>query len=397
MAGDTLYIDCFSGVAGDMFVAALLDLGVGSLDLLKAELSKVDLDGWRISSESVKESGIAATRFRVDIEGEEQESRSFSLIEDLIAGSDLSDKVRSSCLAVFSRVARAEADAHGETLDTVHFHEVGMVDTIIDIVAACILMNELSPAEVISAPVALGSGTVETQHGDMRVPVPAAAILLRGVPVFQGGEECELVTPTGAALVSYFADSYEPLPTVRLGAVGYGAGTRKTKRPNLLRMMLGQRVSAAGVPSGGEEVEQQVLLETNIDDSTPEQLAFLVERLLGAGAADAWLTPVYMKKGRAASILSVLGPPAQVDGLLDLIFTGSSTFGVRVTGVERHCLQRRQETAETPFGSIRVKIGKWKSREVTFSPEYEDCRRAAAEHGVPISEVYAAARAALAD
>src|SRR5665648_46612 len=227
MSGPTLYIDCFSGVAGDMFVGALLDAGAGSLGLLQAELEKVDFDGWSIATEPIKVSGIAATRFSVIIEGEEQEPRSLSDIEELIASSGLSEKVRSHCLAIFGRVARAEARAHGESLQTVHFHEVGMVDSIIDIISTCVLFEELKPREVYCSPVALGSGTVKTRHGIMPVPSPATALLLKGLPVLQGGERQELATPTGAALVSYFARSFGALPPMNLKETGYGSGTRE--------------------------------------------------------------------------------------------------------------------------------------------------------------------------
>jgi len=389
MSGRTLYIDCFSGVAGDMFVGALLDLGVGSLDLLETELKKIDLEGWSLSLEKVRISGVAASRFLVNVEAE-QEPRSFSAIEELIAGSRLPAPVRSHCLAIFGRVARAEAEAHGESINTVHFHEIGMVDSIIDIASACVLIEELSPAEIIVSPVALGSGTVETQHGTMRVPVPATEILLKDVPVFPGGEKCEIATPTGAALVSYFADSYGPLPAMILENSGYGAGSRETKGPNLLRLIVGERTGAVA----GGRIEQQVVLETNIDDTTPEQLSYLVEKLLEAGAADAWLAPVVMKKGRPGVVLSVLCSSGEVGKFLDLIFTGSSTFGVRARTTERHCLERQVETVETKYGAVRVKIGFWRGSVVTMSPEYEDCRRAADEHGVPLATVYEAARQA---
>lgn len=395
MAGQTLYIDCFSGVAGDMFVGALLDLGVGSLPFLETELSRIDLDGWKLSTEAVQVSGMAATRFKVHIDEEDQEPRSLADIEELIATSELSEKVRSHCLAIFGRVARAEAKAHGESLQTVHFHEVGMVDSIIDIVGTCLLFEELKPDKVICSPVTLGSGTVKTRHGMMPVPSPATALLLMGVPVLQGTERQELATPTGAALVSYFARSFGSLPLLKLEGVGYGAGTRETRGPNLLRMVLGERrVAGSDAPPGGE-LDEQALIETNIDDSTPEQLAFLVERLLVADAADAWMTPVTMKKGRAAVVLSAVCPPDLVERLLDIVFSESSTFGVRVHMVQRHCLKRRMETADTRYGPVQVKIGSWRGRDVTVSPEYEDCRRAAAEHGVPITLVYEAARAAV--
>ncbi|MHB9111568.1 MAG: nickel pincer cofactor biosynthesis protein LarC [Thermoleophilia bacterium] len=390
MTGPTVYIDCFSGVAGDMFVGALLDAGAGSLQVLQAELEKVKIDGWTISTEPVQVSGIAATRFSVEIEGEEQEPRSLSDIEELLATSGLSEKVRSHCLAIFGRVARAEAKAHGESLQTVHFHEVGMVDSIIDIISTCVLFEELKPREIFCSPVVLGSGTVQTRHGIMPVPSPATALLLKGLPVLQGGERQELATPTGAALVSYFARSFGALPPMKLTGTGYGSGTRETRGPNLLRILIGERIEALA----GGEIEQQFLLETNIDDSTPEQLAHLIDRLMAAGAADAWLSPVVMKKGRPGVVLSVLCEPGEVGGKLDLIFKESSTFGVRSSLVERHCLERRLETAHTSFGEIQVKIGTWRGRDVTISPEYEECRAAAEKHGVPLKSVFEAARAA---
>lgn len=395
MTDGILYMDCFSGVAGDMFVGALLDLGVGSPELLQRELGKIDLEGWSIGTEKVQVGGMAATRFHVDVEGEAQEPRSLSDIEELVARSDLDEHVRSHCLAIFGRVARAEAKAHGESLTTVHFHEIGMVDSIIDIVSSCVLIEEVKPGAIICSPVTLGSGTVQTRHGIMPVPSPATANLLMGLPVLQGPERQELATPTGAALVSYFARRFGSLPAMTLKGVGYGAGTRETKGPNLLRFILGEHLGVEGVSAGAAEVDRQVLMETNIDDSTPEQLAFLVERLLGAGAQDAWMTPVTMKKGRAAVVLSVLCPATGVDSLLDIIFTESTTFGVRLAGVERHCLPRRFETAETPYGPVRVKIGRWRDRDITVSPEYEDCKAAAEKHGVPIAAVFEAARAAL--
>ncbi|MCL4473172.1 MAG: nickel pincer cofactor biosynthesis protein LarC [Actinobacteria bacterium] len=396
MAGQTVYIDCFSGVAGDMFVGALLDAGAGTLEMLRRELAKIDLDGWSINTETVQVSGIAATRFSVTIEGEEQEPRSLSDIEELIASSELSQEVRSHCLAIFGRVARAEAKAHGELLQTVHFHEVGMVDSIIDIVSTCVLFEELKPREVYCSPVTLGSGTVQTRHGLMPVPSPATAVLLKGIPVLQGGERQELATPTGAALISYFARSFGAMPTMKLETVGYGAGTRETKGPNLLRMIIGERrVEAVGLETGGS-IDEQVLMETNIDDTTPEKMAYLVEKLLEAEAADAWMSQVIMKKGRPGVVLSVLCPAEKLERLMDAVFNHSSTFGVRINKVERHCLERRSETVQTDYGSVRVKIGTWRRRDVTFSPEYEDCREAAERHGVPLETVYEAAKAAAA-
>lgn len=391
MSDNTLYFDCFSGVAGDMFVAALLDMGVGSIDFLKSELGHLGLKGWSIAAEPVKVSGIAATRFKVELSEEEQEPRSFVDIETLISSSGLKQNIRSSALAVFGRVARAEAAAHGESLDTVHFHEVGMLDSIVDIVSACLLVDKLSPQEVVTSPVALGMGSVETKHGDMPVPAPATASLLMGIPVVSGAHKCELATPTGAALIAYFADRYGPLPAMTLQAVGYGAGTRDTGGPNMLRVMSG-RVDIAGTP---ELVEQQVLLETNIDDSTPEELAYLAERLMAGAAADVWMTPVIMKKGRPGVVLSVLCSHSDIEINLDRIFEESSTFGVRIDTIERHCLERRIEKVKTPYGMISIKVGSRHGKDINISPEYEDCRKAAEELGVSLRTVYDAARKAL--
>ncbi|MHB1464593.1 MAG: nickel pincer cofactor biosynthesis protein LarC [Thermoleophilia bacterium] len=388
--GQTLYLDCFSGIAGDMFAGAMLDMGVGSLAMLEEELRRLPVDGWSLSLEATTVSGIAASRFKVELDEAEQEPRSLAAIEQLIADSRLAESVRSHCLAIFGRVARAEAQAHRESLDAVHFHEVGMVDSIIDIVSTCILIEQLSPREIICSPIALGSGTVPTRHGPLPVPAPATAILLKGVPVFQGDEMMELATPTGAALASYFADSFGSLPPMRMDRIGYGAGSHATRGPNLLRCISGERVGAAA----GEAAGEQMMMETNIDDSSPEQLAYLAERLLAAGATDVWLTPVIMKKGRPGTVLSLLCAPGEEQRYLDLIFTDSSTFGVRFGRLGRFCLQRRLERVETPLGSVRVKIGSWREKVVSVSPEYEDCRRVAAEREVSLIEVYEAARLA---
>lgn len=372
-----------------MFVAALLDLGAGSVEELQAELAKLGLAGWALEHERVQRAGISAARFDVVVSGG-QPPRDPAAISEMIEKSALAAPVKEASLAIFERLAAAEAAAHGETLESVHFHEVGMVDSIIDIVGAVILMERLSPARVVCSPVALGSGTVETMHGLMPVPAPATVNLLAGAPVCEGEGGQELTTPTGAALVAHFADAFGPLPEMVLERAGYGAGTRETARPNLLRMLLGLSPAAGG----GGEAEEQILLETNIDDSSPEQLAWLAERLIEAGAADAWLTPVVMKKGRPGVLLSALCAPDGRDRILGIIFRESSTFGVRVNRLERRCLDRRFESVETTWGPVRVKVGSWRGSEVTRSPEYEDCRRLAERHGVALKAVYDAARAA---
>lgn len=387
MAGKVLYIDCFSGVAGDMFVGALLDLGAGSDESLRTELEKLDLEGWSLSSESVRVNGMRARKFTVTVSGGHEEPRDLGEIEKLIDGSGLPKGIRGNAIEVFRTLAVAEAAAHGEPLGAVRFHEVGMVDSIIDIVGACILMRELAPARVIASPVALGSGTVDTMHGMMPVPAPATVNLLKGAPVVPGEAGQELATPTGAALLTHFADGFGPLPAMVFEKSGYGAGSRKTAAPNFLRMMLGRGVGE----DSGAEVENLLLLETSIDDSTPEQLAYVAEKLIAAGAVDAWLSPVIMKKGRPGVVLSALSAYGDSETMLDIIFAETSTFGIRARGVERYCLERRVETVDTSYGAVRVKTGMRNGVVVTVSPEYEDCRRLAEENGVPLKKVYEAA------
>lgn len=378
-----------------MLVAALLDMGAGSIAQLRQKLSLMGLEGWDIGVEKTSVNGIAASRFLVEVDERGHKHRSLADIEKIISGADLGERVKARALATFARLAAAEAAAHGEAADEVLFHEVGMTDSIIDVVSACILLEAVDPDDVVSSTVMLGSGVVQTRHGIMPVPAPATLNLLKDVPVMQGNEPMELTTPTGAALLREFASRFGPLPPLKASAVGYGAGTRKTEqRPNLLRIIYGEAASEANKPAGGRPLEEQLLLESNIDDSTPEQLAFLVERLMAAGATDTWMDPVIMKKGRPGVVLSVLCPDGLLDRLADIVFMESTTFGMRLSRVERLCLDRRVEEVRTPYGEISVKIGIWKGRAVSISPEYEDCRRAALEHGAPIAEVFGAAKSA---
>lgn len=385
MADNVLYIDCFSGISGDMFTAALLDLGLGSIELLQKTLSGLPLAGWSIDAQKIEINGLVATRFNVEVDEDEGKTRRLDDIQALINAGNLDDNVRLHALEIFNEMAMAEAKAHGKTPEDVHFHEVGMVDSIIDIVCGCLLIMNSGADAIHCSPVTLGSGQVKTRHGMMPVPVPAVANLLAGVPVRQGSEKKEMTTPTGAALAAHFTSRFGAMPDMRLLASGYGAGRHETVAPDVLRVIMGERLEIADDHLSDEQV---IILETNIDDSTPEMNAYLVEKLLAEGAADVWLTPVVMKKGRAAVMLSVICAAADVDRLLDIVFEESTTFGVRIGGMQRRCLERHEETVRTSYGPVSVKIGKWRGREITISPEYEDCRKAAEKNEVPISEIY---------
>lgn len=387
-AGGLLYIDAtISGVAGDMFNAALLDLGV-PLEAMKQGLAGLPLGPYRIDVPSVERAGIVARQFLVRVEGP-QSPRSWAAIRRLLEdASTLTEGARRRALSAFERLAEAEADVHGVAVDDVHFHEVGAVDSIVDIVAAAIGLDLLD-ATVVASPLPLGRGTTRAAHGVIPLPAPATVNCLRSVPVFDGGVEGELVTPTGAALVATAAARFERWPAMRPVRSGWGAGTRALPdRPNVLRLVLGE-------PAG--ELETLVVLEANVDDMTPEIGAHVITRLFEAGALDAWMTPITMKKGRLAVMVSALADDAHRAQVLRTLLSESSSIGVRVAPVQRVRRPRRLVEVTTRFGPIAVKIADGDGLPRNVAPELEACRAAAQQHGVPLKEVFAAALAALGD
>jgi uncharacterized protein (TIGR00299 family) protein len=311
-------------------------------------------------------------------------------LEAVIATSTLTPSVRGRTLAALRRLALVEADLHGVDVAQVHFHEVGAIDTVVDVAGVFALVELLDVARVEHGPVPLGSGRVVTAHGTLGLPAPATLELLRGAPVFGGGEEAELTTPTGALLLSELCAAAGPLPALTVEGAGYGAGCRALERgPNLLRAIVGRPLFAAGpaVPGGASREAGLVLLETNLDDSTPEVLGHVQARLLEEGALDAWATPVFMKKGRPGAMLSILVAPEGEAALVDLLFAESSTFGVRRRMIERHVLAREWVDVVVEGEPLRVKVGRRQGRVVTMSPEYEDAVRVAAVVGLPLQEV----------
>ena len=389
------YLDAFSGISGDMTVGALLDLGL-PLERVREAVAVLALDGVEVSTERVERSGIAATKFHVRVHGRHPDlphadhprgHRPWVEIRDLLGGSRLPAPVRERALAVFGRLAAAEAEAHGVAVDAVEFHEVGALDAIVDVVGAALGFVHLGVDRIHVAPLPLGQGIVQVAHGSLPVPGPAVAALLRGYAVRFGEGPTELVTPTGAAIVAGLA-SIESVPPLRLDAVGYGAGDRVfADRPNLLRIVVGEPLA----PPASDEV---VVLEATVDDSSPQLWEHVLERLLEAGARDAFLTPVVMKKSRPGTTLTVLAAPDDRDRLAAIVFAETSTIGLRWTPWRRVVLPREERRVETPWGAVRVKLALGPDGSRNIAPEFDDCRRLARQHGVALKRVLQAALAA---
>jgi len=379
------YLDCFSGISGDMLLGGLMDAGL-PLEELKADLAHLPLSGYQIRAERTTRGGIAGTRVVVEVT-EPHHHRGLAEILEIIDGSDLPPAVRGPARLAFTRLAEAEARVHARPVEEVHFHEVGAVDAIVDVVGACCGLHRMRIAEVYASPLPLGGGWVDTAHGRLPVPAPATVELLKGVPAYGGPVEAELVTPTGAAIVTAVARGFGPMPGMTIQRVGLGAGGRELAHPNLLRVFVGE---------GAEQpAEQQLMvLESNLDDMNPELFEHLMERLLAAGALDVFWTPIVMKKSRPATLVSVLAEPVRAQELTEVLFRETTTLGVRSHQVSRRCLQREWVEVSTEYGPVRVKVGRLGSAVVTTAPEYEDCRTRAREHEVPLKAVYAAAQLA---
>lgn len=383
------YFDCFSGASGDMILGACLDAGV-PLEALQADLAGLNVPGFRVAAEKIKKQGFAATQFDVQLDpSTHKPHRHLKHIREIIEKAQLSERVRRSAMSVFTRLAEAEAQVHGTTIEKVHFHEVGAIDAIVDVVGACAALERLGIDEVVCSPIPTGSGTVQCEHGLMPVPAPATANLLTGVPLAASDEIGELTTPTGAALLTSLAKRFGPLPAMRIERTGFGAGRRDGKtRPNVLRLVIGE--SLAGV-SGTDEFDEVQVLEVNLDDTPAEVMGYVLDRLMAAGALDAYATPIVMKKNRPAVQLTVLSPPDRQAELEEILLTETSTLGVRSHTARRRKLARRTETVQTAGGPVRIKIGQRGGQVLKASPEYEDCRRIAETSHRPLSEVMAEA------
>src|SRR5215208_3010841 len=379
-----------------MTLGALVDAGADASELT-GRLALLGVDGYEISFEKVDRSGISATRALVRLTREEKQHRHLSHIEKIIGDSRLNDSVKGRALKKFRRLGEAEARVHGVPVERIHFHEVGAVDAIVDVVGACICFELLGVERFAASALHVGSGTVEMAHGRFPVPPPAVAELLRGAPVYATDVVGELVTPTGAAVVATVCEAFGPLPRMRVEATGYGAGRREYQNfPNVLRVLVGESVEAGETPPGvsRQGVEELLMVETNVDDVSPQVLGHLLERALEAGALDCFFTHVQMKKNRPGVLVSILCRPSDGGAMHELIFAETTTLGVRSYAVRRRALEREFVTVETEFGTIAVKVARWRGRVVGATPEYEDCRAAARSHNVPLRVVQEAARAA---
>jgi hypothetical protein len=372
-----LYFDCFSGISGDMTVAALLDLGLPE-ETLRGELRKLGLGNYSLEIIPGSRSGIAALGFEVRVGPEEEHHRHLSNIRKMIEGSSLDREVKDLSLAIFQRLAEAEARVHKRDVESVHFHEVGAVDSIVDIVGTAIGIHYFRPGLILSSELPMGRGFIQCQHGRLPLPAPATLEILKGYPVKSVDVEGELVTPTGAAIVSTLSSKAVPFPTMAVKGIGYGMGRKEfPDRPNLLRLVLGEG-------SGDYPEDRAAILECNIDDMNPEFYDYLMERLFRSGALDVSLSPLMMKKNRPGTLLRVIAEEQDAERLSELILRESTTLGVRSYNVKRKKLSREIKEVETRYGKVRVKV----SGDLRFQPEYDDCRRIALEKGVPIHDVY---------
>jgi pyridinium-3,5-bisthiocarboxylic acid mononucleotide nickel chelatase len=393
-----LYLDCFSGASGDMILGALLDLGL-PVEALKSALGSLAVEYADITADRVSRAGVSATKFRLHepaaaAGGPQHAHYHLKGIVNKIRKSALKPESQERAVHLFERLAEAESAIHDTPIEKVHLHEVGALDSIIDIVGAVYGFDWFGIDDIVSSPLNVGGGTVHCAHGEFPVPAPATARLLAGVPVYGKGTS-ELVTPTGALLVTGYARAFGPLPGMRVEKIGYGAGDRDPKgTPNVLRIFSGERAAGhTGTGDSGEGGHDQrvVKIECEIDDMNPQLFGPLMDALLQAGALDVFYTSVQMKKNRPGTLVTVIAPTDRRRPLTDLLFRDSTTIGLRFEEMSRTCLERTVETVATPYGAVRFKIARRDGRELNASPEFDDCARLAAEHGVPVKAIQAAA------
>jgi len=385
----TLYFDCFAGASGDMILGAMVGAGLDP-NYLREQLSLLPVDGFRINFETVNRSGLSATYARVET-AHEHKHRHLADIKKIIESSSLSESVKQLAIRIFTRLAEAEAHVHNEPIDHVHFHEVGALDAIVDVVGAAICFDYLKVERFVCSPLHVGSGMVQMAHGRFPIPPPAVAELLKGVPFYATDIKGELLTPTGAAIITTVCREYGPIPSMTTESTGYGAGTREYPDfPNVLRVLIGE-IEAATTTD-----ERLWMIETNLDDASPQIIGHVMDRVFGLGALDCFFTPAQMKKNRPGVLLSVLCAATEKEAVMKLLFEETTTLGVRSYEVLRRALQRSVVQVETQYGLIDVKVAHLDGRVVNEMPEFEQVRAAAAKANVPLKVVEEAARLALA-
>lgn len=387
------YLDCSSGISGDMLLAALLDAGLEARRLLN-ELKKMRLGFYEFKLTRAVRGNLVGARVDIRVPVQ-QPHRKLADIEELIGKTELAETVKEKALKVFGRLAEAEGRLHNLPAGEVHFHEVGAVDALVDIVGACVGLELLEVSELVCSPLNVGGGRVETEHGSLPVPAPATAELLRDIPIYSSGVEGELVTPTGAAIVSTLASGFGPLPAMKVERIGYGAGDKDfPTHPNVARLFLGQSVETVKPQPGlaGDEVVS--VIEANLDDMSPQLYGYFVEQALAAGALDVACSAIQMKKNRPGFLVTILCAPQASDALAQLLFEQTTTIGLRIHEARRKVLERELVEVETRFGPVRVKVATYQGKVVNVAPEYEDCQHLATEKTVPLKEVILAAQIA---
>jgi uncharacterized protein (TIGR00299 family) protein len=390
-----LYYDCFSGISGDMNLGAMLDLGVDTEHLL-GQLRKLKLEGYEIRITKDQKEGISGTRVDVIMlkdhpnhksrhgKGQHQGNphRNLADIRKIIDDSTLDRRVKERSLKMFVKLAEAEAKIHGKSIDEVHFHEVGAVDSIVDIVGAAICIEYLKPDRIMASEVELGGGFAVCEHGTFPVPAPATAEILTGIPVRSGAVRFETTTPTGALILACNVDEFAPVRGMKIRKTAYGIGHRDLDIPNVLRVYLAETIEKEG------SREKAWILECNIDDMNPEMYGYVMDTLFEMGADDVFITPIIMKKARPASMLSVLCPAGKKDQLTEVLLTQTTSLGVRASEVDKTILQREFSKIQTRYGEVTIKTAIYRGQKLKSKPEYEDCARLAREHGVPVQQIY---------
>lgn len=379
-----LYFDCYSGISGDMILGALVDLGV-DLNIIRKELKGLGIQGYKLTSKRVDRSGLSGIKVDVTLNNSKiglRKSRSFTDIKLLLEKSRLPKKVKSDAIEVFRLIGKAEAHIHRTSINKIHFHEVGSIDSIVDIVGSALGLNMLNVQNIFSSSLNTGEGMVKCEHGTLPVPAPATLKLLKGIPCYSNGIKKELTTPTGAAIIGYFAEEFGSMPNMHILDTGYGAGGHKLKEiPNLLRVTLGEIKN----PIKSHTIK---IIETNIDDMNPEFYEHVMNELFNVGAVDVYFTSIYMKKNRPGTLLSVLVSCDNFDAAVRVILAETSTFGIRYYTAERNTLKREEKTIKTSFGKVRVKIGFLNKSIHKISPEYEDCKKIAVRKKIAVKKVY---------
>ena len=381
-----LYFDCIAGISGDMALGALIDAGA-DLEPIRKVLEQLPLEPFDLDVEAVETGGIGATKVHVRTSTDGL-IRTYASIRSLLDMAEMPLDAKAMAQRIFRRLAEAEAMVHRRDLDQVTFHEVGAVDSIVDIVGTALALASLKVDRVFASAIPTGMGMVKTEHGLLPIPAPAVMELLRGAPMYSRNVSIELVTPTGAAILAALVEGFGELPNMRVEHDGYGAGSARLDFPNVVRVVVGEAERDTVSPADETPPGTELVLETNVDDLNPELYSYVLERLFAAGAQDAWLTPIVMKKGRPAVTISVLVSPSRQEAVRQVLFREAGTLGIRASTVDKQTLERDWVEVTTQHGSVRVKIGRLEGNAVTVAPEFEDCVKVAREAGVPARDVY---------